>query len=210
MPTVWTVARLADDVYLDTPNGLGPWSRHNKMPPMKSWDRFFGAVYFNAKMTAAVIAFRGSAEAADWTDADVDIARKRMPIDQLSDAFAWTSKVMPFAKGLGCKNIFITGHSLGGGLAQVVAANMPGVMGVTFNAPGMKGMAGPVKMNDKYDRILNVRLDWDPVSAVGVHLGKKLITLKNGSVSPLNHKMPVLIRAIESSWLGTESVENLI
>lgn len=92
---------------------------------------------------------------------------------------------------------YLTGHSLGGGLAQMIGAEFQ-VPFVTFNAPGTKrsyrelgkgvpGIQGDISMSQfsnslaKSDRLpmyskwLNVRANGDPVSrATGKHIGDVL------------------------------------
>ena len=64
-------------------------------------------------------------------------------------------------------NVTITGHSLGGGLAQLVAANY-GKTAYTFNAPGMLPY---INSNDNWDKITNYVIMNDYVGNFGDHFG---------------------------------------
>ena len=169
MPIVLTLARLAADVYNDTSSGaiagfrrIAPSFRMESANQRES--SFYGAAYASGKI--GVIAYRGSQERTDWFDADVDIGIGRFPIDQLADAYYFFSS----AKNLlieahGCERLVVTGHSLGGGLTQLVAASIGRVpvVGVTFNAPGAAGLKGPVNIPRKNEgNIFNYRARHDP------------------------------------------------
>jgi alpha-beta hydrolase superfamily lysophospholipase len=89
------------------------------------------------------MAFRGSMELRDWLEADVAIARRMLPTAQLGDAFSFFSSARAQLEREGCKRLLVVGHSLGGGLAAVVAARVTcfPVTGVTFNAPGLASLS---------------------------------------------------------------------
>jgi hypothetical protein len=70
------------------------------------------------------------------------------------------------------------GHSLGGALAQVVGYTV-GCRFVTFNAPGMagttsglSGMSPVPESATGFEAGRNYRLGSDPVSNVGLHVGR--------------------------------------
>lgn len=177
MPTLLTLALMASDVYDDAGAGaIVGYRRLAPTPEMKACNTrassFFGAAY--AAGSVGVIAFRGSAERTDWLDADADIGLGRLPIDQWGDALAFYSAAKRELTNAGCSRVVITGHSLGGGLTQLVAAGITSfpVRGVTFNAPGMGSLTGPVGVRrGNAGNLWHYRARNDPVSRVGAHIG---------------------------------------
>jgi putative lipase involved disintegration of autophagic bodies len=80
-------------------------------------------------------------------------------------------------------NLYLTGHSLGGGLASLLSAKKAGLPTVTFNAPGMQRSFIGSHLLDIIGRInlhyvdtsqmLHLRSTGDPVSSLtGKHMGK--------------------------------------
>ena len=68
-------------------------------------------------------------------------------------------------------NLILTGHSLGGGIAQYEASTHPALKAVTFNAAPI-GTAFPTGPGDQ---ILNIRMSNDPVSQLsGWSLGRDI------------------------------------
>ena len=178
MPTLLTLAMMASDVYDDTGTGsVVGYRRLSPTPAMNSANTrpssFFGAAYSNGAV--GVVAFRGSAERTDWLDADADIGMGRLPIDQWGDALSFFIEARTQLTALGCSRIVLTGHSLGGGLTQLVGAGITSspVVGVTFNAPGMGSLRGPVSVGRaNASNLFHYRARHDPVSLVGAHIGR--------------------------------------
>lgn len=183
MPTVLTLAMLASDVYADASTGATNGFR--RLAPTGAMvaancrgSSFYGAAYVGGEV--GVIAFRGSAESTDWLDADVDIGLGRQPIDQWGDAHDFFNHARSLLSGQGCKRVVVTGHSLGGGLTQLVAAGVTRtpVSGVTFNAPGMGALAGNVRVRlANAANLFHYRARRDPVSKVGHHIGRAPVTV---------------------------------
>jgi hypothetical protein len=137
-----TLARLADDVYKDTPNppaGFhvateGDLARIGIRPNMltSTQSAYRARVYVKGAGDDAqfVVSFRGTSDASDWK------ANFKQGIGLPSDHYAKALKVgqaLARAEGI---NVTITGHSLGGGLASA-AAIASGRDAVTFNAAGL-------------------------------------------------------------------------
>ena len=81
-------------------------------------------------------------------------------------------------EGIPASDISITGHSLGGALAQLQAA-MPGSAGVhaeTFNTYGSKSMAAHLGLDVQgaEDRVINHRMNHDLVSALAKPIGRSV------------------------------------
>jgi hypothetical protein len=132
----------------------------------------FAGVYLISN-TEVIVAYRGT---NNWMSGDAlnnaNIARRRVPTAQVTRARAFFDAVKSVAQG---KPISVTGHSLGGGLSQVVGA-FEGVDAVTFNAPGMMTAIEHYSENKpeaiKGARAVNFREALDTVSAgTGRHYG---------------------------------------
>ena len=127
-----TLARMAEDCYepCRSPRMLGKWTRNDKESGEQ--DNFYACAYRLKDSGITVVAFRGT---QDWRDAIVeDVCGIGLSLNSLSlkleKAIEFTS-MMQFAS----KDLWLTGHSLGGAYVQLVAAilNIPGM---TFNSPG--------------------------------------------------------------------------
>jgi hypothetical protein len=144
MPNILEYARLANDVYATRPEGASGY-----LPLRISTlerDYFFRAVAYERNLTEPiVIAIRGSTTRQDWADADADIALGYLPVQYVGAAFSFfnavaQSGVMGMAERL--RRVAVVGHSLGGGLAAIVASRVTTrpVIGVTFNAPATENL----------------------------------------------------------------------
>lgn len=92
---------------------------------------------------------------------------------------------------------FVVGHSLGGGLSQMVASEL-GLKGMAFNAPTTSQLGHSIS---PANRFLCVNQWNDPVSlatkAIGSHLGEELI-INNGTSGMDAHSMTGIV-----SYLGS-------
>ena len=121
-----------------------------------------------------VVAYAGSQEwFQDWTINDGEILIGQVP-SQKTDALAFYAMVA----GTYCTNeqtnISITGHSLGGALAQYVAS-LKHVPAVTFNAPGVDVPSGGTIEN-----IINYVNMNDPVGSYREHIGETRYYIADG------------------------------
>jgi len=203
MATVLTLAKMSDDVYSKV--GGNPIEGYRRLDLIADLDRinargdgFFGAVYVQGE--AGVIAYRGSKEWSDWSDADVSIACSSLPIDQLGDAFGFFAAARQLLTRMGCKKIMVTGHSLGGGLAQLVAARVSTfpVVGVSFNAPGVAALSGAVRVpTGNASKVFNYRAMLDPVSMKGAHIGHSPVSIHGGGMHPIGPLIAALGGVLE-------------
>lgn len=207
MAAVSTLALIAKDAYEDLGRGdvLGYRRLQSKTFAQinSRTSSFFGAAYVCG--STGVVAYRGSQELTDWVDADVDIALGKLPIGQLGDAFAFFNEARASLKQSGCSRILVTGHSLGGGLAQLVAGRVTSfpTVGVTFNAPGAARLQGVVKVDCKNaGNVFNYRAKLDPVSLKGAHIGHPPVPVDGGGAHPLGP----LIEALLATGLGARRV----
>lgn len=104
-----------------------------------SWAGFQAVAYKNETTKEIVIAYRGTDSVLDAVYSDGQIAFNVTP-QQTTPALAFYDNISNSVSGQGY-TISVTGHSLGGVLAQYVAASKH-VSGVTFNAPGVNIPAG--------------------------------------------------------------------
>lgn len=95
------------------------------------------AAYKNVNTGEIVIAYRGTELNADDLWQDIMIATGLAPSDQFADADKFYQAVQTQYGS----NITITGHSLGGGLAQMIGSKY-GNTTYTYNAPGLNAYAG--------------------------------------------------------------------
>jgi pimeloyl-ACP methyl ester carboxylesterase len=229
MITILRLAELAENVYNDNAIGVADWRRSNRMPPTKENSGFFGAAYFNEAGRACVIAFRGSEFSDfmnDWVETDGRIGLGQMPINQVADAFSYAGRVKRFAASLGFRQLYVTGHSLGGGLAALIGANLGDSIAATFNAPGMGALTSPVNFPMRNPNVLNFRASDDPVSRVGRHIGRPQVDIPVTSrivaaLSSLNtaarlahagysHTIGPLIAALRLNSVGSQQPESML
>jgi hypothetical protein len=138
-----------------------------------------GGIYkYNAGDQQYILAFRGSKGAKDWKVDDVQIGL-RLSVDRASACIEYAKQVKwqyPDAF------ILVTGHSLGGFLAQWVGleCDMPFV---TYNAPPAAGVYRGLSNVLKFKKGVNLRINWDPVSRIPGHHVGPLITLPHVGVN---------------------------
>lgn len=95
---------------------------------------FKASLYYNEKENLYILAFAGTENLKDWiTDIRQGIGLDDKKRGQYRKAIELADKVQEYA---GQKNLIITGHSLGGGLASI-ASVATGCNASTFNAAGL-------------------------------------------------------------------------
>lgn len=127
-----------------------------ELTSLNSGNGFQTTIYH--KNNEIVISYRGTDTARDWND-DFQMWKNQIP-DQLQQAngvYKEIKKIFPNA------NITVTGHSLGGSLAQLVSAEN-GCQAVTFNAYG----TGDILNNEGYYNTKNLNIinygnPYDPI-----------------------------------------------
>jgi len=181
MPSLSVCARIAEDVYHDRPTEIHAY-RPLRVPEREVYcagAEFAGGAYAGAD-AVGVIAFRGSREFEDWKGANLEIIRRQIPARQLGNALAFFASAHRALERAGCSRYVVVGHSLGGGLAAILAAAVSWVpvRGVTFNAPGL-GQFVDASADGGFDlgrpnaeNVYNFRSAGDIVSRWGCHIGK--------------------------------------
>ncbi|WP_231112042.1 XVIPCD domain-containing protein [Stenotrophomonas maltophilia] len=134
-----------------------------------------GIVYLNTKTNEVIVAHRGTEfDRQALLDGGVDAAMVTAKINsQLGDALALTKQAIKQAEENGYGPVYVTGHSLGGALAQITAHhyNLPGD---AFNPYGAAGLAYrlPEGQPASAAPFTNHVMAGDLVSAAGPHYGK--------------------------------------
>lgn len=142
---------------------------------------FYAIAYSNGKDT--IIAYRGTNDLIDGIN-DLDMAHSELP-KQYIDALNFHDKV---ARENPNSNITVTGHSLGGSLAEAVSA-IRGTFAVTFNAYGIRDMFSSYR-GLKEDNIVNYlnETDWIAMANGHNHLGE-IYSVPNIAGEPLMNKL---------------------
>lgn len=143
---------------------------------------FFGVVFKNKVTGKFVVAFRGTNGLADFKT-DAVLATKKSDIGQIAYARKLLAKI---PSKVSSKDIFLTGHSLGGYIAARMGAEK-NLKTTTFNAPGFhKDLLSTLKKSGKlkYEKqVTNHNIESDYVSGAGTQIG-------NVSVKPSKWNWP--------------------
>jgi len=125
------LALCANAVYDRDIIKIGPWIRLGEPYGQDSFG-FFASAYLHENGKELIVAYRGTDDLSDAAT-DVAIFLGKYP-NQALHAEKTLSEIISKIRNI--KSIYLTGHSLGGGLASLMADahNLPAV---TFNAPGM-------------------------------------------------------------------------
>lgn len=215
MPTISDYARMSSGAYDRSPS-VPRWTAADPMYEPNSGLRT--VIYTDGSVF--VVAFRGTDNASDL-------------VEDAQLTFGMNTAMYPIGEAIvaGVQNnnapVYVTGHSLGGAVAQVVGSRM-GLPFVTFNAPGVAILASRNMWQANYYAVQaraagavasaifnpgqamrdarsafsiangkNYRLSTDIVSNTGIHYGD-VITLPAGTANPLDaHRISTMISVLE-------------
>lgn len=185
MPDTRTYAALAADAYEDRGVGVN-LPQHEKPVPLNGINYkilehadnprtgYQGTIYLDEKAGEIIVAHRGTEQIfKDGVLADAGMVLTRNNL-QVPDAIALTERAMGYARKIGADEgrtpeVSVTGHSLGGTLAQVTAHRFD-LKGETFNA------YGAVSLNQRIPeipgKVTNHVMAADAVSAASPHYGQ--------------------------------------
>ena len=192
-------AQLASDAYEDRPVGPRPPGRREpiRLGDVDYWvvehvnnrtTGYQGTVYQRVDSGEIVVAHRGTEQI--WKDGVVtDGAMVLSRINpQVDDAIELTRRALAIAKeqgrqpGKSTPGVTVTGHSLGGTLAQVTAHHFD-LRGETFNAYGATSLDR--RIPEGGNRVLNHVMAADTVSAASPHYGRVQIYATEREVATL-------------------------
>lgn len=179
MPSILDLAVAANAVYEQDIMSVGPWTRL-AVSGNDSWG-FFAGIYSHRNNRDITVAFRGTDDVVDGAE-DFGIFLGRYPNQAHQASVVLNTWRAQHGRR---RHIFLTGHSLGGGLASLMAeaTDLPCV---TFNAPGMARSSIPAWIPGNIanvlalgravispeEHILHIRANYDVVSiGTGPRLG---------------------------------------
>ncbi|WP_321418123.1 hypothetical protein [uncultured Desulfobacter sp.] len=194
MASVFELANLSLMAYEWNKNSFYKWGRitAHGVPSGKG---FYSELYYNPVKKEAVMAIRGTdGDKKDQKDfwSDLQIGIGQVPSQYKSAKIAYDEfKTILRGKKMQSSPFYLTGHSLGGGLASLLMAketfSKPAFV-VTFNSPGMEGpyidsysqiplldeTIGRYNYKCYFDKtpFLHLRATGDPISLKGRHIGK--------------------------------------
>lgn len=173
-------AALSDHVYKDPlpePKAIVTiaGTEYRVLASLNSATGYQGVIYHNLESKEVIVTHRGTEfDRQPLIDGGIDAAMVTARINaQIDDALALTKQAIELADANGYGQVHVTGHSLGGALAQITAHhyNLPGD---AFNPYGAAGLAYrlPEGQPASAAPFTNHVLAGDLVSASGPHYGK--------------------------------------
>lgn len=213
-------ALLANEAYKYTPRGqsITVGSREYVVDDeaMDVVTGFYAASYRDLQSGRFIIAYRGTDDLSDGI-VDVGMTASRFDLQQLESEM-FTRRVIDRARDFSETTgnpfeVTVTGHSLGGGLAEANASNF-GLRGETFNAYGAAGLIRGTP--DGGAQMINHVRAGDPVSAANRHFGAVKIYATPDDITTLKQagyggeRATGLGTTARSITLGSHSMSNFI
>lgn len=152
-----------------------------------------------------VVSFRGTEGARDVRDVMTDLDPRGVGYGQFENNKAKLAELASKYPGA-----TVTGHSLGGALAQRYAANFAPAVGevITFNAPGIdKATSARFKGSKKVTHYIS---DGDPVSLGGeafIDGTAKVISFKSGKIPIVGNTLDKHMAAVQAGLIGNPDAQ---
>lgn len=222
MASTEDLAKLSLEVYDGTvPYGWNRLTDSRDFPEITA-PGFYAAVYQNIATGEIVIAYRGTT-VSDSGDLGADIALTVSgEHPQFEAALQFANQINSTYGEQPGVTISVTGHSLGGGLAQL-AADVFGFGGTTFDAPGVEqlttGTAAEqfaqffVDTGESFGHVpagfTNLTVAGSVVSSVGDHIGATPtpIQVENGTVNVIELMAALALSGgtVVSQWMAPDN-----
>ncbi len=227
MATLMDYAYMASAIYsLEESDMLKKMSENCPGWAVRFWQAgtagngFQGAILDNDKEVVCV--YKGSQTKGptiknDWLVNDVQIALNMIPsqANSAAEMVEVAERVLCGGSGNRRRPLSIVGHSLGGGLAQLIGY-LRCVPFVTFNAPGMKGNVEYIPFTGIKPKGeangFNMILWTDPVGNFGRHIGKTERFMTPSAFNPFGggaasaHQMGSVILALKNKQKWAEKM----
>lgn len=162
-----TTAKICDDIYKKEQSEIDGWKPINTIDNKETG--FRAAAY--KKDGKVIIAYCGTNDKKDISN-DTQMAKGEIP-EQFKEADEFFQQIAK--ENEGCP-ILVTGHSLGGSLAELVASKNESTAAVTFNAFGVDKIVNSDKAKElslkDNQNSYNYIIDGDPVSTSSKHVGE--------------------------------------
>lgn len=191
------LAHLSEHAYLNLKPGV---RREDEMEVVRIFGRDYKVIeHVNSSTTGyqgtsyqrldtgqVFVAHRGTEAAGQDIGADMAMVALRVN-SQAPEAIALTSRAMDVAQRLSISKgtqseVIVTGHSLGGALAQVTAHHFD-LKGETFNAYGAASLSR--RIPEGGSSVINHVMANDPVSAASPHYGEVRVYAKQSEIDIL-------------------------
>ncbi|MEN5003438.1 lipase family protein [Stenotrophomonas indicatrix] len=178
-------------------------TEYRALASLNSATGYQGVVYQNLESKEVIVAHRGTEfDRQPLLDGGIDAAMVTARINsQLGDALALTKQATKLAEESGYGPVHVTGHSLGGALAQITAHhyNLPGD---AFNPYGAAGLAYRLPEGQPANAapFTNHVMAGDLVSAGGPHYGKVEMYALPKELEVLRTAAGPAYRVTRSTW----------